>query len=202
MTNSSSAPQAGNGLGNLLADRYATSLVDVSDRAGALGAVRNDLLSLESFISASSELRAFFKSPVHAKVRQKAVIDDIASKAGFHALTRNFLFVLVDNSRLKVLMACIAAFHREIARRDGQVDAYVRSATPLTPAQQDRLAQTLSASSGARVRLFLEVDPSLLGGVVVTMGSRMIDDSLRSKLSRLKQSMISNSSQTPSRKEA
>ncbi|MCB1558227.1 MAG: F0F1 ATP synthase subunit delta [Alphaproteobacteria bacterium] len=197
MTNSSSV----SGAGNVVATRYATSLIGAALQAGALEAVQSDLISLEKTLQQSQELAAFVDSPVFGADRQMAAMKDIAQKAKFHQITANFLCVLADNRRLNELQDTIGAFHREMSKRMGQVDAFVKSAHQLSPAQEKQLAEMLAQKTGKAVRLFVEIDQSLLGGLVVTVGSQMIDDSLKSKLSRLKQAMISNSNQNASLKE-
>lgn len=202
MSNSSSAPQAGpsqagHGAGNVVATRYASSLIDVAMQAAALEAVQKDMVSLETGLINSVELQSFIKSPVYGADRQKAAMVELARASKFHAITANFLCVLAENRRLNMLLSVIHAFSRELAKRQGQLDAYVKTAHPMSAEQEQQLAQVLAERTGQAVRLFVEVDQRLLGGLVVTIGSQMIDDSLQSKLSRLKQAMISNSNQSP-----
>jgi len=207
LTNSSSAhgnaSRIAAGAGNVVASRYAASLIDVAMPAGALEAVQNDIISLESTLNQSHDLKAFVESPVYGADRQLAAIRDIAQKCRFHQITINFLCVLAENRRLKELEMIIGAFHREIAKRMGQMDAFVKTAHPLTAQQEENLARMLAEKTGKTVRLYVEIDQELLGGMVVTIGSQMIDDSLKSKLARLKQTMVtnSNSNQNASLKE-
>lgn len=201
MTNSSSAPQAASGAGNIVASRYAASLIDVATQANVLEAVQSDIQSLEATLFNSEDLRAFIGSPVYGAGRQMSAMKELAQKGNFHQITTNFLCVLADNRRLNVLGAVIGAFHREMSKRMGQIDAFVKSAHNLSATQEKQLAEMLAQKTGKAVRLFVEIDESLLGGLVVTVGSQMIDDSLKSKLSRLKQAMISNSNQNASLKE-
>lgn len=197
MTNSSSV----SGAGNVVASRYASSLIDVAAQAGVLEAVQSDLNSLEKTMQNSQDFSAFVENPVHGADRQMAAIREIAQRGKFHQVTANFLCVLAENRRLNILSAIFAAFHREIAKRNNEIEAFVKTAHALSAAQEQKLAQELANRTGKNVRLFIEVDQSLLGGMVVTIGSRMIDTSVQTQLSRLKNAMISNSNQNASLKE-
>ncbi len=197
MTQSSSV----SGAGNMLANRYASSLIDVAVQAGVLEAVQKDMMSLEASLAQSNELQSLVMSPVYGSAQQMSAVNDIARAARFQQVTSNFLGVLVRNRRLAALQVIIRAFYAEMAKRSGEIEAYVRTAHPLSAEQEQRLAQTLANKTGKAVRLFVTVEPELLGGMVVTCGSQMIDDSLKTKLSRLKNAMISNSNQNASLKE-
>jgi F-type H+-transporting ATPase subunit delta len=189
------------GAGNIVLGRYAAALIDVAAKAGVLEAVQKDMASLEASLLNSAEFLSFVESPVHGAIRQKAAVQEVAKAARFQQVTSNFLCVLAGNRRLYSLKSIISAFHREIAKRMGQVDAFVKAAHPLTAEQEKNLAQMLATKTGKTVRLFVEVDQELLGGMIITVGSQMIDDSVKSKLSRMKNSMISNSNQNASLKE-
>lgn len=197
MTQSSSV----SGAGNMLANRYASALIDVAVQAGVLEAVQKDMMSLEASLTQSNELQSLVTSPVYGAAQQMAAVSDIARAARLQQVTTNFLGVLVQNRRLSALQSVIRAFYAEMAKRSGETEAYVRTAHPLSAEQEQRLAQTLANKTGKTVRLFVTVEPELLGGMVVTCGSQMIDDSLKTKLSRLKNAMISNSNQNASLKE-
>lgn len=197
MTQSSSV----SGAGNMLANRYASALIDVAVQAGVLEAVQKDMMSLEASLTQSNELQSLVTSPVYGAAQQMAAVSDIARAARLQQVTTNFLGVLVQNRRLSALQSVIRAFYAEMAKRSGETEAYVRTAHPLSTEQEQRLAQTLANKTGKTVRLFVTVEPELLGGMVVTCGSQMIDDSLKTKLSRLKNAMISNSNQNASLKE-
>ncbi len=186
MTKSSSA----SGAGHVLASRYATSLIDVAESAGALAAIEQDMVSLQSALAQSAELQLLVGNPVYSKDRQSAAVQEIGRKAGYHQLSINFLGVLAMNGRLGALGSVLAAFFQEMQNRHGVVEAKVVSAFPLTAAQQSALTQTLSSKTGKSVRLALDVDASLLGGMIVTVGSTMIDDSLKTRLEQLKHSML------------
>ncbi len=186
MTKSSSV----SGAGHVLGSRYATSVIRVADSAGALASVETDMASLRVALAESKDLNSLLGNPVYSKDQQLLAIQSIARKANFHQVTINFLGVLAQNNRLASLPVILNEFAREMERRHGVVEASVVSAFPLSDAQQKNLVDTLSQKTGKSVRLNLQIDKSLLGGMVVTVGSRMIDDSLKSRLSQLKLVMI------------
>lgn len=191
MAKSSSA----NGAGRLLAKRYAMALIDVAASANALPAIENDMVSLEKMITENAQLSGVLANPVMSAGTLLAILKDISSRAGFHQLTLNFLGVLAANRRVADLPIIIQAFRKAIAARAGILNADVKSAQPLSATQQEELSRTLAKKTGKQVHLSLSVDPSLLGGMVVTIGSRMIDDSVKSKLTRLQQALSQGSNQ-------
>jgi F-type H+-transporting ATPase subunit delta len=186
LTKSSSA----SGAGHVLGSRYASSFIGVAAQSGAIASIEKDMATLQSSLGASKELQSLLDSPVYSKDAQLNAMQEIARKAGFHQLTINFLGVLTTNGRLGILPAILFAFFREMERRHGVVEAKVVSAFPLTESQQKNLIDNLSKSTGKSVRLDLQIDKSLLGGMVVTVGSRMVDDSIKTRLNQLKQAML------------
>ncbi|MFA7275303.1 MAG: ATP synthase F1 subunit delta [Pseudobdellovibrionaceae bacterium] len=181
------------GASSLLARRYAASLIDVASRAGALDPVERDMASLAQLLATSEDFRFFLGNPVFSKDRQFAVMADVVKKGGYHQLVVNFLGVLVQNRRLGALSAILLAFVREMDERRGVAYAQVKVASPLSGEQEQLLRTMLSDSIHKTVSLEIQVDPSILGGMVVTIGSHMIDDSVSSKLARLKLAMTANS---------
>jgi F-type H+-transporting ATPase subunit delta len=175
--------------GSGLAERYARALFDLADEGRALDQVAADLKSLAGMLAESGDLRRLVRSPVLDRAAQGRAITALAAQADFALLTRNFLGLLARNRRLFALPEMIAAFLNNLAARRGEVTAHVVSATPLTPAQSAALAEALRKSAGAKLAIDSHVDPSLLGGLVVRLGSRMIDASLKSKLTRLQLAM-------------
>lgn len=186
MTKSSSA----SGAGHVLASRYATSLIEVATQSGAIDSIEKDMISLWKALTESKDLNSLIGNPVYSKDQQLNAVQEIARKASFHAVTVNFLGVLANNSRLSALSKILVAFFAEMEKRHNVMEAKVVSAFPLSDAQQKTLAETLSKKTGKSIRLDLQLDKSLLGGMVVTVGSRMIDDSLKTRLSQLKLAMI------------
>jgi len=188
-----SKSSSASGAGTLLASRYAASFIDVASQAGVLETIYRDISELQAALADSAELRSLVRSPVYGAKRQAEVMAEISHAGKFHSITANFLSVLAANRRLNALDAIIRAFYLELAKRQGEVEAQVRTAHPLTAEQETRLSKELAAKTGQSVRLVIDVDESLLGGMVVTIGSQMIDDSLKTKLSRLQKAMMSNS---------
>ena len=172
-----------------LADRYATALFDLADERKALDQVAADLKQLRAMLAGSPELQRLIRSPVLSRADQAKAIGALASQAGFSELTRNFLGLVAQNRRLFAVPAIIEAFLDVLARRRGEVTAQVIAAQELTPAQRAALDEQLRRTVGSKVAVDVRIDPSLLGGMVVRVGSRMIDASLRTKLQRMQLAM-------------
>jgi F-type H+-transporting ATPase subunit delta len=134
-------------------------------------------------------LRRFIRSPLYDRDEQSKVMTAILDKAGAGELTRRFVLVVSHNRRLFVLPRMIDAFLAELAHRRGEVTAQVTAARDLSDSQKDALLEALRKAVGAKVQMDLRIDQSLIGGLVVKVGSRMIDTSLRSKLERLELAM-------------
>jgi len=172
-----------------LADRYAAALFDLADERKDLDTVAADLRRLRDMISESADLRRLVRSPVLSRVEQARAIGAIAESAGLSQLTRNFLGLIAQNRRLFALPAMIDAYLAQLAARRGEVTAQVVAAQPLTPAQEAAVNEQLRKAVGSKVAVEVRVDPSLLGGMIVKVGSRMVDASVRSKLQRLQFAM-------------
>ncbi|MCB9947226.1 MAG: F0F1 ATP synthase subunit delta [Rhodospirillaceae bacterium] len=172
-----------------LASRYATALFDLADDSKALDTVAQDLATIRSMLADSVELRRLVTSPLLSREDQARAMDAVLAKAGLSDLTRRFVGVVVANRRLFALGAMITAFLEELARRRGEVTASVRVARALDDTQMAALTDQLKRAVGAKVSIDLEVDPSLLGGMVVKVGSRLVDSSLRTKLDKLQLAM-------------
>ena len=175
--------------------RYATALVDIASDSKAVDRVEKDLLAFQEMIRESDDLRLVCLSPAFRRQDQEKAVTALAEKAKFHDLTKRFFAVLARNRRLPVVESIIAAACQDIARRRGEVSAHVRSAYALSAAQTKALKEGLSKSVGSQVILNVEVDKTLIGGLVVTVGSRMVDGSVKRKLERLGQVMTSGSNQ-------
>ena len=172
-----------------LAGRYASALLDLADEQKALDQVADDLKALRSLIAESEDLRRLLDSPVFSREEQRKAMTALMEKVGTGELTRRFVLVVADNHRLFALPAMIEAYLSELAQRRGEITAEVTAARNLSDAQQAALLEALRTSVGSKVQLDLKVDPALIGGLVVKVGSRMIDSSLRSKLQRLQLAM-------------
>jgi len=172
-----------------LAGRYASALLDLADEQKALDQVADDLKALRSLISESEDLRRLLSSPVFSREEQSKAMAALMEKAGTGDLTRRFVLVVADNHRLFALPAMIEAYLAELAQRRGEITAEVTAARNLSDSQQAALLEALRSAVGSKVQLDLKVDPALIGGLVVKVGSRMVDSSLRSKLQRLQLAM-------------
>ena len=172
-----------------LAARYAAALFELADEQKALDQVANDLRQLRTMIAGSSDLQRLIRSPILSRAAQGRAVAEIATQAGLSPLTRNFLGLAAQNRRLFVAPAIIEAFLAILAERRGEVTAQVTAAQPLTDAQQALVEEQLRRAVGSKVAVEIKVDPSLLGGMIVQVGSRMVDASLKSKLHRLEAAM-------------
>lgn len=169
--------------------RYAAALYDLADEEGALDAVAGDLAALQKMIDESEDFRRFIKSPILSRTDQSKGIAAIAEKAQLGPLTQKFLGLVAQNRRLFALSGMISVYRAILADRRGQAAAEVTSAAPLSDSQRMSLTDSLKKSVGRNVDIIAKVDPSILGGLIVRVGSRMVDSSLKSKLQRLKLAM-------------
>jgi F-type H+-transporting ATPase subunit delta len=176
-------------LGAGLAGRYATALYDLADEAKQLDAVAADLARLKAMIDDSEDLRRLIASPLVSRDQQAKSMDALVGEAGIGDLTRRFVRVVAGNRRLFALRAIIDVFNRMLADRRGELTAEVTSAKPLSQAQADAVNAALRGAVGRKVSMDLKVDPRLLGGLKVRVGSRLVDASLASKLQRLQLAM-------------
>ena len=172
-----------------VAGRYATALFELAEQAGALEPVAADLESLTALIAQSDDLRRLVKSPVFTAEEQARAMGALLVKAGAQKLTQNFVGVVVRNRRLFALSDIARAYGQLLAKSRGEMTAEVTSAHALVDAQIDELKQALKAAMGRDVKIQTNVDKELLGGLVVKVGSRMVDSSLRTKLNNLKFAM-------------
>jgi F-type H+-transporting ATPase subunit delta len=166
--------------------RYAQALFDLALETGRLDAVRGDLRSLRAAWIDSADLRRLATSPVIATEDQARGLGAIAEKARFEQTTRNFLGLLGQNGRASDLPAVIAGFEVLYAAHTGAVAAEVVSAVPLTTAQTTHIRSALSEALGKAPEMTARVDPSILGGLKVKVGSKLFDASLKTKLDQMK----------------
>jgi F-type H+-transporting ATPase subunit delta len=169
-----------------VAERYAGSLFDLAAQSNAVAEVERDLGRFEALLEGSDDLNRLIKSPVFSSDDQLKAISAIADRANITGLVGNFLRVVARNRRLFAVPGMIRAFRRIAAENRGEVAAAVTSAHALTPTQEAELKATLKGVAGKDVSIAVTVDPSLLGGLVVKIGSRQIDTSLKTKLNSLK----------------
>ncbi len=173
-----------------LAGRYATALFALADADNQLDAVAADLSHLRSMIDGSGDLKRLIHSPVITRQNQGRVMMVLIEKAGMSDLVRRFVGLAAHNRRLFVLSDIINAFLAKLAARRGETTAQVVSAQALSEKQQQELETVLRQALGNSVAIDAQVDPSLLGGMVVKVGSRMVDSSLKTKLQQLKLAMM------------
>ena len=166
-------------------ERYAQALFDLADETGALDAVRADLKSLRAAWGESADLRRLLTSPVIAADDQGKGLSAIADRARFNGVTKNFLGLLAQNGRARDLTAVIAGFEVLYAKKTGVVAAEVVSALPLSTKQLTHLRSGLLNALGKAPELTTRVDPSLLGGLKVKVGSKLFDASLKTKLDQM-----------------
>lgn len=172
-----------------LAQRYAAALFELADSKHELDAVVGDLGAISRMIEESADFRRLINSPILSRADQSKAVAGIVAAAKFGPLTAKFLGLLAQNRRLFALTAMIQAFKKMLADRRGEMTALVWSARALSAEQQSALAETIKRAHGAKVAMELKVDPSLIGGLVVKVGSRMIDSSIRTKLQKLQLAM-------------
>jgi F-type H+-transporting ATPase subunit delta len=172
-----------------LAERYAAALFELADERHALDAAANDLRELRAMLHASGDLLRLVRSPVLSRAEQGKAMAAVAENAKLSQLTTDFLAVVARNRRLFAVPAMIEAYLAKLAERRGEVTAEVVAAQKLTKAQENTLGEQLRRAVGSRVTVDVRVDPSLLGGMVVKIGSRMVDGSLKGQLQRLQLSM-------------
>lgn len=169
-----------------VADRYARSLFDLAREGSALDNVEQDLARFEGLLNESADLQRLVKSPVFSAEDQERAVAAVLSSAGISGLAANFIRVVAKNRRLFAVPDMIRAYRRIAAEARGETSAEVTSAHALSASQEDELRAALRQVAGRDVTINVSVDPSLLGGLVVKMGSRQIDTSLKTKLNGLK----------------
>lgn len=176
-----------------LAGRYASALFGLASengpKEGGVTAVETDLETLKQALSESDDLANVTTNPQVSRNQQGEAVASVSQHLGLSDLTTKFLGVLAANRRLSALPGMIEAFKTIAAAQRGEVTATVTSAHPLSDAQIDALKTKLTAREGRTVMLSADVDPDLLGGLVVTIGSQRIDASIRTRLNSLAQAM-------------
>ncbi len=172
-----------------LGQRYASAFFDLAEEEGVLDAVESDVRALVDIIDNSDELRSFLANPTFDRDSQNSAMMALLDKADAHLLLKNLIQLVIKNGRLSALYGVLQAFLMRAAEARGEVSAEAITAAPLNDEQQQRLRAEIEASIGKAVNLTLSTDPDLLGGMIVKVGSRMVDSSLRTKLNRLKLAM-------------
>ena len=166
--------------------RYAQALFDLASDSDRILAVEDDLNALKAMRAESVDFRRLIDSPAFQAEDRARALDALADRAGFQPLTRKFLGLLAANRRASALPAVIAAYQRMSAERRGVVAAEVVTAVPLSDSQRQGLQAALRQALGKDPEITTRVDPAILGGIKVKVGSRLFDASLKSKLDSLK----------------
>lgn len=172
-----------------LAGRYATAVFELAQEEKSVDAVAKDFAALRRMIGESADLARLVRAPVFSREEQKKGMEAILHRMEAAPLTCRFVLTLAGKRRLFALTDIIKSFEALVAKQRGEVSAQVTSARPLDDAEIAELKRVLKAKLGRDARLDAHVDPGLLGGLVVKVGSRMIDSSLRTKLSLLRTAM-------------
>ncbi len=172
-----------------IAARYATAVYDLAKDGKKVKAIETDLDVLASAMDQSSDLRALIHSPIYTREEQAGAVAALSKEMKLSPILSNTLALMAQKRRLFVLPQLISTLRAVIAADKGEVTAEVTSAKALTKTQADKLAKTLKASTGKTVTLNATVDESLIGGLVVKVGSKMIDTSIRAKLASLQNAM-------------
>ena len=169
--------------------RYATALFELARDANSIDAVGADLDKFDAMLSESADLKRLVRSPVFAADAQLRALSAVLDKAGISGVSANFLKVLTANRRLFAVSDVIRAFRALVAKFKGEASAEVTVAEALSDKNLDALKVALKSVTGKDVALNVKVDPSIIGGLVVKLGSRMVDGSLRTKLNSIKHAM-------------
>jgi F-type H+-transporting ATPase subunit delta len=175
-----------------LAGRYANALFELAQEQKAVDAVSADLASLRKALETSPDLTRLVRSPVFSADDHARALKAVLEKMGAGALATKFVLLLAEKRRLFVLTQAIAAYEHLVAKSRGETEAEVTAARALSEGEISELKAALKSKLGKEPRLHTKVDPSLLGGLVVKVGSRMIDSSLRTKLDGLRAAMKGN----------
>ena len=172
-----------------VAGRYATALFDLAREANTIDAVKSDLDRFDALIAASADLTRLVRSPVFSAAEQLQALSMVLERAGIGGLAANFLKLVVANRRLFAVRDMIKAFRELVAKHKGEATAEVTVAEELKAQHVEVLRAALKSVTGKDVDLDITVDPAIIGGLVVKLGSRMVDSSLRTKLNAMKHAM-------------
>ena len=173
-----------------MAGRYATALFELALDNKAVDAVKADLDRFDALVAESADLTRLVRSPVFGAETQTKALGAVLDKAGIGGLTAQFLKVVIANRRLFAVRDMIKAYRALVARHHGEISAQVTVAEPLSDAHRAAISDALKSVTGKEnVGLDVKVDPAIIGGLVVKLGSRMVDSSLRTKLNSIKHAM-------------
>jgi len=178
-----------NGIVSGMAGRYATALFELGLETNALDQLQSDLNAFNALVASSPELTRLVRSPVFSAEEQAKALDAVLDKASISGVAKNFLRVVIANRRLFAVDQIIRGFNAQVAAHKGEVTAQVTVAEPLNDARMNEIRDALRQVTGKDVKVDVNVDPSIIGGLKVKVGSRMVDASLRTKLNSIKFAM-------------
>ena len=177
------------GISTGIAARYASAVFDLAKEGKAIKALETDVSALEAAMNESADLRTLLTSPLYSRESQGDAISAIAKKMEVSKMTANVLSLLASKRRLFVLPQLVRVLQDMLAEERGEVTAEITTAKALTKAQTEKLAKTLKAQVGKSITIKETVDESIIGGLIVKVGSKMIDTSIASKLNALQSKM-------------
>jgi len=172
-----------------MAGRYATALFELARESNAIEQIQRDLTTFDALIAANPDLQRLVRSPVFGADEQEKALAAVLEKAGISSTAANFLRVVTANRRLFAVRDMIRGFNKRVAAHKGEVTAQVTVAEQLSDARMGEIRDALKQVTGKDVQVDVDVDPSIIGGLKVKLGSRMIDASLRTKLNSIKLAM-------------
>jgi F-type H+-transporting ATPase subunit delta len=172
-----------------MAGRYATAIFELALEAGTLDQIRNELDAFDALAASNPDLTRLIRSPVFGAEEQSKALAAVLDRAGISGLAAQFLKLVTANRRLFAVREIIKAFRALVARHRGEVTAQVTVAEQLNDVRLGEIKDALAAVTGKDVHVDLRVDPSIIGGLIVKLGSRMVDSSLRTKLNAIKHAM-------------
>ncbi|MGE4552441.1 MAG: ATP synthase F1 subunit delta [Desulfovibrionaceae bacterium] len=173
--------------GNIVSRRYAKALYAVADKQGKLEAFGAQLSGLADALSQAPEAQRFFRNPVFTPAEKKAVLEKLASDLAMDPVVKNFCDLLADKERLAELAAIAADFKKMLEAKQGVISGEMLTVSPLSPERQKDLVDRLEKQTGRKLVLDFAAAPEILGGVVLKMGDRVLDASLRAQLNMLKE---------------
>jgi F-type H+-transporting ATPase subunit delta len=172
-----------------MAGRYATALFELALEGNAVDAVKGDLDRFDAMVGDSADLARLVRSPVFGADEQEKALGAVLDRAGIGGLAGKFLRLVTTNRRLFAVRDMVRGYRALVARHKGELTAQVTVAEPLSDAHRSAIRDALKSVTGKDVGLDVNVDPAIIGGLVVKLGSRMVDSSLRTKLNSIKQAM-------------
>lgn len=174
-----------------LAQRYASALADVALARGAAEEVKRDLAGFTTVFEESADLRNFLASPAVGGASKRAVIEKLAARIGTSQMVRNFLFVMADHRRAQELPQILQAFETELRTRQGMAEAQVTSPAELSATEKQELLRALERLTGKKIEARYNIDPELMGGASVQIGTTIYDGSVREQLNRMREKLAS-----------